>query len=85
MRAGPKNKFNSRQRPCGLFTPPTAAPQFCQFGSEQSQQSFTGNSVFMKISNVNDYFNAEKFSSLFFPCQALFSLALLGQSEISRL
>jgi hypothetical protein len=81
MRVGHEKRFKSRRRPYGLITHPTAAPQFCQLGSQQFQQSFTVNSDPMKISNVNDYFNAGKFSPLFSPCQALFSLALLEQPE----
>jgi hypothetical protein len=81
MRVGHEKRFKSRRRPYGLITHPTAAPQFCQLGSQQFQQSFTVNSDPTKIQNVNDYFNTGKFSPLFSPCQALFSLALLEQPE----
>jgi hypothetical protein len=77
---GPEEiKFNSWRRPCGLFTPPTAAPQFYQFGSCQSQQSFTANKQGMENTNVNDYFvqgNLAPSFPLVKPCFSWFRLSL---------
>jgi hypothetical protein len=77
MRAGCAKEFLVWQRPRGLLTQPMAAPQSCQFGSQQSQQSFTANGVAMKESNVNDYSDGRQFNPLFIFCQDLFSGAAL--------